>query len=110
MSKSLLVDIEIKSPNHSGKRTHTIDRISPHCVVGQCTAQDLGTWFSKTSTRASANYGIAKDGKVVLMVDESNKSWCTSSDSNDQRAITIECASDKTHPYRMNDAVYDKLI
>ena len=26
------------SPNHSGLRTHSIDRISPHCVVGQVTA------------------------------------------------------------------------
>ena len=31
------------SPNHSGKRTHSIDRISPHCVVGQCTAEGLGS-------------------------------------------------------------------
>ena len=23
------------SPNHSGQRTHSIDRITPHCVVGQ---------------------------------------------------------------------------
>ena len=27
------------SPNHSGKRVRRIDRITPHCVVGQCTAE-----------------------------------------------------------------------
>ena len=38
------------SPNHSGQRTHAIDRITPHCVVGQCTAESLGDWFAKSST------------------------------------------------------------
>ena len=41
---------------------------------------------------------------------ESNRSWCTSNRDNDQRAITVECASDTTHPYAMNDAVYECLI
>lgn len=27
---------------HSGQRTHCIDRITPHCVVGQVTAARLG--------------------------------------------------------------------
>ncbi len=98
------------SPNHSGLRTHSIDRISPHCVVGQVTAESLGNIFSKSSYRASSNYGIDKDGRVGLYVEEKNRSWCTSSSANDQRAVTIECASDTASPYRMNDAVYKTLI
>lgn len=98
------------SPNHSGQRTHAIDRISPHCVVGQCTAEGLGDWFYKTSTQASSNYGIDKNGRVGLYVEEKNRSWCTSSNANDQRAITIECASDTTEPYTMNNTVYETLI
>ena len=98
------------SPNHSGQRTHSIDRISPHCVVGQVTAESLGNIFSKSSYRASSNYGIDKDGRVGLYVEEKNRSWCTSSNANDQRAVTIECASDTASPYRMNDAVYKTLI
>lgn len=98
------------SPNHSGQRTHAIDRISPHCVVGQCTVEGLGDWFAKTSTQASSNYGIDKNGRVGMYVEEKNRSWCTSSNANDQRAITIECASDTTEPYAMNSKVYDTLI
>lgn len=98
------------SPNHSGQRTHAIDRISPHCVVGQCTAEGLGDWFYKSSTQASSNYGIDKNGRVGLYVEEKNRSWCTSSNANDQRAITIECASDTTEPYTMNNTVYETLI
>ena len=98
------------SPNHSGQRTHSIDRISPHCVVGQVTAESLGNIFAKSSYKASSNYGIDKDGRVGLYVEEKNRSWCTSSNANDQRAVTIECASDTKSPYRMNDAVYETLI
>ncbi|MBR6860831.1 MAG: N-acetylmuramoyl-L-alanine amidase, partial [Acidaminococcaceae bacterium] len=78
------------SPNHSGQRTMAIDRITPHCVVGQCTAEGLGDWFYKSSTQASSNYGIDKDGRVGMYVEEKNRSWCSSSGANDQRAITIE--------------------
>lgn len=98
------------SPNHSGQRTHSIDRITPHCVVGQCTAEGLGDWFAKSSTQASSNYGIDRDGKVGMYVEEKNRSWCSSSNANDQRAITIECASDTTEPYTMRDIVYQTLI
>lgn len=98
------------SPNHSGQRTHTIDRITPHCVVGQCTAEGLGDWFAKSSTQASSNYGIDRDGRVGLYVEEKNRSWCSSSNANDQRAITIECASDTAEPYAFRDVVYQTLI
>ena len=98
------------SPNQSGTRTHAIDRITPHCVVGQCTAESLGALFADPDRQASSNYGIDKDGRVGMYCPESNRSWCTSNRDNDQRAITVECASDTTHPYAMNDAVYECLI
>lgn len=110
MSNSSLVNCTVKSPNHSGARTHSIDTITPHCVVGQLSASEIGGCFTSSSRQASCNYGIGKDGSVVLCVDECNRSWCSSSNSNDQRAVTIECASDKTAPYAMNDKVYAKLI
>lgn len=109
-SNSPLVAFTLLSPNHSGLRTKRIDRISPHCVVGQCTAEGLGDWFHRPSTQASSNYGIDKDGRVGMYVKEKNRSWCTSSNENDQRAVTIECASDKVEPYAMNEVVYDRLI
>ena len=109
-TNSPLVEYTLLSPNHSGQRQHSIDRISPHCVVGQCTAEGLGAWFAKSSTQASSNYGIDKNGRVGLYVEERNRSWCTSSNANDQRAVTIECASDTQEPYTMNAAVYTTLI
>ena len=98
------------SPNHSGQRTHSIDRITPHCVVGQCSVETLGSIFYPTSRQASCQYGIGPDGRIGMYFEEKNRSWCSSSNANDQRAITIECASDATEPYAMNSKVYDALI
>lgn len=110
MSNSPLVSYTKLSPNHSGARTHSIDRITPHCVVGQCSVETLGNIFMPVSKQASCNYGIGADGRVLLCVNEANRSWCTSSNANDQRAVTIECASDASAPYAFKDVVYQKLI
>lgn len=110
MSNSKLISYTKLSPNNSGARTHAIDRITPHCVVGQQTAETILGGFASTSRQASCNYCIGKDGKVGLCVNESNRSWCSSSPENDQRAVTIECASDTTTPYTMNSTVYATLI
>ena len=109
-TNSKLVSYTKLSPNHSGHRTHSIDRITPHCVVGQCSVETLGNIFAPTSRQASCNYGIGPDGRVGMYVEEKNRSWCSSSNANDQRAVTIECASDTKHPYTMNSTVYATLI
>ena len=85
MSKSSLVNYTLLSPNNSGKRTHKIDRITPHCVVGQLSAESIGHCFDNKNRKASCNYGIGKDGRVCLVVDEDNRSWCTSSNSNKEK-------------------------
>ena len=109
MNNSSLVCYTGLSPNHSGTRTHSIDRITPHCVVGQLDCEAICACFP-AGRNASCNYGIGKDGRISLCVEEKNRSWCTSSKANDQRAVTIECASDKIEPYTMTDAVYKSLV
>ena len=110
MSNSGLVVYTKLSPNHSGQRTHSIDRITPHCVVGQLSCESICGCFTSPQRQASCNYGIGTDGRISLCVEEKNRSWCSSSNANDQRAVTIECSSDKTAPYAMTDAVYAALI
>ena len=109
-TNSPMVSYTKLSPNHSGQRTHDIDRITPHCVVGQCSVETLGNIFLPVSRQASSNYGIGPDGRVGMYVEEKNRSWCSSSNANDQRAVTIECASDTTEPYAFRDVVYQTLI
>ena len=110
MSNSTLISYTKLSPNHSGKRTKKIDTITIHCMAGQLSVESCGALFAKSSQQASSNYGIGPDGRIALYVDESNRSWCTSSNANDQRAVTIEVASDATHPYAVRDKAYDALL
>ena len=63
-TNSSLVSYTKLSPNHSGQRTHSIDRITPHCVVGQCSVETLGNIFLPVSKQASCNYGIGEDGST----------------------------------------------
>lgn len=110
MSNSPLVNYTRISPNKNSPRNHEIDTITIHCIVGQLSAESMGDWFAKESTQASSNYCVDKDGRIGLFVDEGDRSWCTSSRANDHRAITIEVACDKTHPYTVNDKAYNALI
>lgn len=111
MSNSTLVSYTKLSPNHSGKRTHVIDTISVHCMAGNLSVETCGALFAKSSKEASSNYGIGSDGRIALYVDEANRSWCTSSRSNDQRAITIEVANTvAADPWPISDAAYNALI
>ena len=110
MSNSKLVSYTGLSPNHSGKRTHTIDRITPHAVAGQLSVERICDCFAGKDRQASCNYAIGADGRIGLCVDEQNRSWCSSSRDNDQRAVTIECASDLTEPYAMKPEVYSALV
>ena len=110
MSNSNLVSYTKISPNKTSPRNHTIDRITIHCVVGQCTVETLGNIFAPTSKQASSNYGIGKDGRVGMYVEEKDRSWCSSSRANDNRAVTIEVASDTTHPYKVTDQAYSGLL
>lgn len=110
MSNSSLVKYTKISPNKTSPRTSKIDTITIHCYVGQTSVENAGAWFAKASTEASCNYVIGTDGRIGLIVEEKDRSWCSSNRDNDHRAITIECASDKTDPYAINDKVYKNLI
>ena len=110
VSNSSLVSYTKISPNKTSPRNHKIDTITIHCVVGQLSVESICGCFTDTSRQASCNYAIGSDGRIGLCVDEKDRSWCSSNSSNDHRAITIECASEKTHPYEINDDVYNSLI
>lgn len=110
MSNSPLVDYTRISPNKNSPRNHKIDTITIHCVVGQCTVETLGNIFAPTSRQASSNYGVGTDGKIGMYVEEKDRSWCSSNAANDNRAVTIEVASDTKHPYAVNDRAFAALL
>lgn len=93
MSNSSLVNMTILSPNHSGRRSQAITKIAIHHTAGSVSAQTIGEMFKSPLRKASCNYGIGNDNKIVMCVDEANRSWCTSSAWCDNQAVTIEVAN-----------------
>lgn len=111
MSNSSLVNYTRISPNKTSPRQHKIDRITIHHMAGNLTVETCGNVFAPTSRKASSNYGIGSDGRVGLYVDEKDRSWCSSSGSNDHRAVTIEVADNKIgNGWGCSSAAMAKLI
>lgn len=111
MSYSSLATVQIWSPHKTSPRNHGIDSVAIHTMAGNMTAESCGTWFQNPSANASSNYGIDSNGTVGVYVDESDRSWCTSSRGVDNRAVTIEVASTTTsEPYECTGEAYESLI
>lgn len=98
------------SPHRTSPRNHKIDTVTIHCIVGQWTAKQGCDYFATTTRECSANYVVGKDGSIGLCVEEKDRSWCSSNKANDHRAVTIEVASDASHPYKVTDQAYSALI
>lgn len=127
-TNSPLATVKMISPNRTPNRNHAIDTITIHCFVGQVTAKRGCEVFQPSSKGASCNYVVGYDGSIGLCVEEKDRSWCTggykkvngvnvpirvngiSGSSNDYQAVTIEVASDTTHPYAITEKAMAALI
>lgn len=109
---SPLATSRIISPNKTSPRNHAIDRITIHHMAWvMATSKQCGESFKSASRQASSNYGIGYDGDIAIYVDEKDRSWCSSSASNDNRAVTIEVANSKGAPnWEVSDRSYKALL
>lgn len=111
MSNSSLVDHINISPNSTNPRNDTIKKITIHHMAGNISVEQCGVIFKSRSREASSNYGIDSKGRVGMYVEEKNRSWCSSSRSNDHQAITIEVANDEYGgDWHVSDTALNKLI
>lgn len=111
MSNSSLVNYTKISPNSNNPRKYPITKITIHHTASVAAVESLGNYFAKTSTGASANYGIGSDGRVGLYVEEGNRAWTSSNRENDERAVTIEVSNSATGGnWPVSDKVLAKLI
>lgn len=111
MSNSSLVKYTKLSPNCSSPRSQEIDTITIHCMAGNLSIETCGNVFAPAEVEASSNYGIGSDGRIGMYVAEADRSWATSSRSNDHRAITIEVANNGGYPdWPVSDAALESLI
>lgn len=109
MFYSPLVTYKRISP-HKAVSTKKKDTITIHCYVGQVTAKQGCDYFATTTRKASCNYVVGKDGSIGLSVPENYRSFCSSNLKNDDRAITIEVASDTKDPYIVTIKAMEVLI
>ena len=116
MSNSPLVSYVNLSPNRTKPRNHVIDTITIHVMYGdltveQCLSLPRFTTYDPVNG-ASCNYAVDSKGKIGMGVEEANRSWCTSSASNDHRAITIEVANDggADTGYHVSDVAIKALV
>lgn len=105
-TNSPLVSYVKLSPNYN-KRLNKIKKITIHHMAGNLSVESCGNIFARPSRMASSNYAVGTDGRIAMYVEEKNRSWCSSSATNDHQAITIEVANDSGAP---NWHVSDKAL
>lgn len=114
-TKSPLTVFTRLSPNCTKPRNKTIRRLTPHAVAGNLTIEatlGLSRFVNSDPINgASCNYAIGTDGRIGLGVEETNRSWCSSSYINDMEAITAEIANNAGAPdWRMSDAAINSWL
>ncbi len=111
MGYSALTNIAIMSPNHSGRRSNAVSKITIHHMAGNLSVETCGNVFLNPNAQASANYGIGSDGRIACYVDEDNHAWTSANWANDDRAITIEVANSASGgDWPISQAAYASLI
>lgn len=122
-NSSLATMISI-SPNRSigrydivnGQKIALIDKITKitvHHWAGVGTLETFRNIVMNPGREMSANYAIDVNGAIGLFCNESDRSWCSSSQWNDNRAITIEVANSvygDSSGWPISDASYKALI
>ena len=93
MANSSLATYTRISPHNSGTRTSKISKITIHHMSGKMTGKACADYFATTDREVSSNYCIGYGGDIAVSVNESDRSWCSSSRSNDQAAVTIEVSN-----------------
>ena len=111
MSDSALVSYTAISPNCNSPRSQPISKITVHHMAGNATLEGFGSIVGATQRQMSANYAIDSNGRIGLFCHEADRSWCSSSPWNDQRAVTIEVANDGGAPdWHVSDKAYAALL
>lgn len=111
MSNSPLVSFTRISPNSNNPRNARITKITPHHMAGNLSLETLGNIVANPARQMSCNYGIDSAGRVGMYCEEKNRSWCSSSPSNDHQAVTIEVANDEIGGnWHISDQALAKLI
>lgn len=110
-TNSSLVSYTRISPNRNSPRNQPITKITIHHMAGIMSVEQFGALVANPNRQMSANYAIGNDGRIGLFCPEGDRSWCSSSAWNDNRAITIEVSNSATGgDWAIGDKAYSSLI
>lgn len=110
-TNSSLVSYTRISPNRNTPRNQPITKLTIHHCAAVMSVEQFGGLVANPNRQMSSNYCIGSDGRIGLFCPESDRSWCSSSAWNDNRAITIEVSNCQVgEPWAISDKVYDSLI
>lgn len=114
MANSTLATYRNPTVNHSGKRTKKISKITPHEMAAKWSGHQCADYFvacAAQGRQASSNYCIGNGGDIAISVDEDNRAWTSSSEDNDQAAVTIEVANSVCGgDWPVSPAAYQALV
>ena len=112
-TNSSLVSFTRISPNRNSPRNQSITKITIHHMAGIMSVEEFGALVANAGRQMSANYAIGNDGRIGLFCPESDRSWCSSSPWNDNRAVTIEVSNSEYGDalgWPIGDKAYASLI
>lgn len=114
MANSSLATYRKATANHSGARTKKITKITPHEMAAVWTGKRCADYFydcGLNGRQASSNYCIGNGGDIAVSVDECNRAWTSSSNDNDQAAVTIEVSNSECGgDWPVSPAAYNALV
>lgn len=108
MANSTLATYNANCMNRN-ERKMKIDRITPHYMAGNMGARQCADYFGASGRQASCNYCIGSDGAIAVCVPEDYRAWTSSSEANDTRAVTFECANVDANG-TLTEACYSSLV
>ena len=112
-TNSSLVSYTRISPNRNSPRNQPITKITIHHMAGVMSVEGFGNIVANPAREMSANYAIGNDGRIGLFCEEKDRSWCSSSAWNDNRAITIEVSNSAygdASGWPISNAAFNSLI
>lgn len=114
MSNSSLVNVTVPAHQNNygvGRNGKNIKIITIHHMAGVLTAEECGKIFQDGTKKISSHYGIGKDGKIGLYVDEENIAYTNGNFESNSIAVTIEASNSKVSgDYPVSNEVLNVLI
>ena len=100
---------EVDLPYKNSPRNKKISVITPHHTAGVMTAEQYESVAK--NRKESCQYFIDNNGTITQFCPEGDRSWCSSSPENDNKAVTIEVSNSKNGGnWPISDKAYNALI